>query len=44
LTNLPSEIQNLANTLDKLYLAGNNFGEGTKEQIENWLPNTDIYF
>ncbi len=44
LTSLPATIQNLANTLDKLYLAGNHFNETTKQQIENWLPNTDIYF
>lgn len=44
LTNFPSEIQNLANTLEQLYLAGNNFNDATKQQIENWLPNTDIYF
>ncbi|NJN77107.1 MAG: hypothetical protein HC803_01240 [Saprospiraceae bacterium] len=44
LTNLPSEIQNLANTLEKLYLTGNNFNDAMKLQIENWLPNTAIYF
>lgn len=44
LTSLPSTIQNLANTLEKLYLAGNSFDEVTKQQIENWLPNTDVYF
>lgn len=44
LTNLPLEIQNLSNTLEKLYLTGNNFNETTKQQIQNWLPNTDIYF
>ncbi len=44
LTNLPSEIQNLADTLEKLYLTGNNFDEITKQQIQNWLPNTDIYY
>lgn len=44
LTNLPSEIQNIANNLERLYLADNNFGEAAKQQIESWLPNTDIDF
>ena len=44
LTSLPSQVQNLSNTLEKLYLRGNNFSEATKSQIENWLPNTDVYF
>lgn len=44
LTYLPSTIQNLANTLEKLYLSGNNFDDATKQQIENWLPDTDVYF
>jgi Leucine-rich repeat (LRR) protein len=44
LTSLPSEIQNLSNTLEKLYLAGNSFDEDTKQQIEAWLPNTDVFF
>ncbi len=44
LFNLPFEIHNLANTLEKLYLAGNNINENTKQQIQTWLPNTDIYY
>lgn len=44
LSTLPSTIQNLSNTLEKLYLSGNNFDETTKQQIESWLPNTTIYF
>ena len=44
LTTLPITIQNLANILEKLYLTGNGFDEATKQQIEAWLPNTDIYF
>lgn len=44
LTNLPSEIQNLASTLEKLHLAGNSFDEVTQQQIKNWLPSTTIYF
>jgi Leucine-rich repeat (LRR) protein len=44
LSSLPSEIQDLSNTLDKLYLSGNSFDEETKQQIEAWLPNTAIYF
>jgi Leucine-rich repeat (LRR) protein len=44
LINLPSEIQNLANTLERLYLSGNNFSDATKSQIQNWLPNTEVYF
>ncbi len=44
LTSLPSAIQNIASTLEKLSLAGNNFEEATKLQIADWLPNTDINF
>ncbi|MFK7946880.1 MAG: leucine-rich repeat domain-containing protein [Saprospiraceae bacterium] len=44
LTSLPLGIQNLSNTLEKIYLSGNNFDDIMKSQIENWLPNTDVYF
>ena len=44
LTSLPSEIQNIADNLEKLSLVGNDFDEATKQQIEGWLPNTEIGF
>lgn len=44
LTALPSEIQKLATTLDKLHLTGNNFSPSARQQIMDWLPNTQIYF
>ncbi|MGB0929943.1 MAG: leucine-rich repeat domain-containing protein [Chitinophagales bacterium] len=44
LTILPSEIQSIASTLEKLSLIGNGFSEAAKQQIEAWLPNTNIDF
>ena len=44
LTSLPSEIQNISNTLIILDLRKNTFDEATKQQIKNWLPKTRIYF
>ncbi len=44
LTSLPSEIQNIASTLEKISLGGNNFSAAAKLQIEAWLPNTEIGF
>jgi len=44
LSTLPIEIQNLADTLERLYLAGNNFSDVKKQEIQTLLPNTSIYF
>lgn len=44
LTSLPSEIQNIADNLEKLSLVGNDFDNAVKQQIEGWLPNTEIGF
>lgn len=44
LNSLPDEIKNLANTLEELHLTGNSFDESTKQQIEEWLPDTEIFF
>ena len=44
LTTLPSEIQNIADSLEKLSLVGNDFDEAARQQIEGWLPNTEITF
>ena len=44
LSNLPAEIQALANTLEELHLVGNNIDDPTKNQIRSWLPNTDKQF
>ncbi|MEL6672839.1 MAG: hypothetical protein AAFR61_11630 [Bacteroidota bacterium] len=44
LTFLPAQIQQLAPTLKKLLLSGNNFDETAKQQIQTWLPDTEITF
>ena len=44
LTALPSTVQNLADTLEELYLEGNDFDEATRTQIRAWLPETELRF
>ncbi|MEO0469951.1 MAG: hypothetical protein AAF206_10060, partial [Bacteroidota bacterium] len=44
LSSLPSEIQNLANSLENLDLRGNQLSESMQQQIREWLPETDVRF
>lgn len=44
LTSLPGEFTALSDTLELLFLGGNNFSETEKSRIINSLPNTSVFF